>query len=111
MRNLGMTIRTIREARQLSLSDVASAAGVGAPFLSLLERNERSATPDTLQRVAAALRVPRDLLFLLAGFAKPGAATDETVTELAKALDKLEKVEAALRRKLGATDVTGQRTA
>jgi transcriptional regulator with XRE-family HTH domain len=107
MRSLGLTIRTLREARRLSLSDLSSAAGVGIPFLSLLERNERGATSDTLTRIAKALGIPGDLLLLLAGHITPDKCVNETVTDLAKTLDKLDRAEMSLRRKLGVPDAAG----
>jgi transcriptional regulator with XRE-family HTH domain len=101
MRNLGLALRFIREARRLSLAQLASGAGVGVPFLSLLERNERGASPDTWIRIADTLDVPRALFV-----AEDSSATSVEVDQLALSLERLHQAECAVRQKLGISDAT-----
>ncbi|WP_435770786.1 helix-turn-helix domain-containing protein [Nocardioides sp. SYSU DS0651] len=55
---VGARIRGLREARGLSLSALAAAAGIGKGSLSELENGQRNPTLDTLYAVAAPLGVP-----------------------------------------------------
>jgi DNA-binding transcriptional MerR regulator/mannose-6-phosphate isomerase-like protein (cupin superfamily) len=49
---LGPRLRQLRQARNLSLSQVAKAVGVSVGFLSALERSQMSASVGTLSRIA-----------------------------------------------------------
>ncbi len=55
---VGARIRALREARGLSLSALASEAGIGKGSLSELETGRRNPTLDTLYAVATPLGVP-----------------------------------------------------
>lgn len=57
---LGEAIRHVREARGMSLRELARRIGVSAPFLSDIEHNRRST--DKLAELAGALEVPLDEL-------------------------------------------------
>ncbi|HWJ82260.1 MAG TPA: XRE family transcriptional regulator [Nocardioides sp.] len=59
---VGARIRALREARGLSLSALAAAAGVGKGSLSELETGRRNPTLDTLYAVASPLGVPLSAL-------------------------------------------------
>jgi transcriptional regulator with XRE-family HTH domain len=109
MPDLGHTIRAIREARKLSLADVAKAANIGVSFLSLIEHNDRRANSDTLRLVARALRVPEDLILTSAGLLPVSSNKKRQVEELKVSLDRLRDAEAALRRKLGVSDGSAKR--
>lgn len=52
---LGKLLREARQAREEILSKVAAAAGVSTPFLSDLERGERTIGPKRLDALACAL--------------------------------------------------------
>lgn len=51
-------LRVIRERSGLSLSELARLADISQPHLSNLERGRRRASPATVRRLAAALKVP-----------------------------------------------------
>lgn len=51
-------IKLIREAKNMTMYRLAKEAGISAPFLLDLERENRNARPETLERIAAALGVP-----------------------------------------------------
>ena len=61
-REVGARIRALREARGLSLSALAAAAGIGKGSLSELETGRRNPTLDTLYAVSAPLGVPLSAL-------------------------------------------------
>jgi transcriptional regulator with XRE-family HTH domain len=52
---LGARIRSLREAMELSLRDLAERSGVSAPMLSQVERGETSPTLQVARRIAAGL--------------------------------------------------------
>jgi DNA-binding XRE family transcriptional regulator len=55
-------VKTLREYRALSASDVAARAGVSRSYLSQIEAGTREGTGATLKRIAGALDVDVDLL-------------------------------------------------
>jgi transcriptional regulator with XRE-family HTH domain len=61
--DLGLTIRRLRESRQLSLKEVAARSGLTQSFLSQVERNLTSPSVASLRRVAQAFGVPLTALF------------------------------------------------
>ncbi len=54
---LGVRIRALREASNLSLRDLAERSGVSAPMLSQVERGETSPTLQVAERIAAGLEL------------------------------------------------------
>jgi transcriptional regulator with XRE-family HTH domain len=54
---VGETIRALREARGLTLDELANAVGISRPYLNNIERGERRLTPVLAARVAHALDV------------------------------------------------------
>jgi transcriptional regulator with XRE-family HTH domain len=54
---LGVRIRALREAMDLSLRDLADRSGVSAPMLSQVERGETSPTLQVASRIAAGLEL------------------------------------------------------
>jgi transcriptional regulator with XRE-family HTH domain len=60
---LGPRIRTLRQARRLTLRDVADRAGVTESFLSQVERDVTSPSIATVQRIAGALDLSIAQLF------------------------------------------------
>ena len=60
---LGTRIRAIRQARRLTLRDVAERSGVTESFLSQVERDVTSPSIATVQRIARALDVSIAQLF------------------------------------------------
>ena|SRR5437588_7268403 len=61
--DLGLTIRRLREIRQLSLKEVAARSGLTQSFLSQVERNLTSPSVASLRKVAQAFGVPLTELF------------------------------------------------
>jgi len=61
--DLGMTIRRLRESRQLSLKEVAARSGLTQSFLSQVERNLTSPSVASLRKVAQAFGVPLAAFF------------------------------------------------
>jgi transcriptional regulator with XRE-family HTH domain len=99
MPDLALTIKLLREARQLSVSKVAELAHLNVGFVSQLESNQRNASAETLAKLANALQVPPRLLLYVAGLL-PSRDVDAKSRDLATTLDRLEKLELALQRKL-----------
>jgi transcriptional regulator with XRE-family HTH domain len=60
---LGVRIRAVRQARRLTLRDVAERAGVTESFLSQVERDVTSPSIATVQRIARALDLSIAQLF------------------------------------------------
>lgn len=54
----GTMVREAREAKRLTLRQLAAATGLSAPFLSDVEHGRRRLTGDTLAKVALALGIP-----------------------------------------------------
>ena len=67
VRELGAFIREQRKAAELSLRHLASLAGVSNPYLSQIERGLRRPSAEILQRVASALRISAETLYVKAG--------------------------------------------
>lgn len=62
-RALGLQVRSARRGRDLSLSDLATAAGISSGMLSKIENGQISPSLTTVQAVARALNVPISALF------------------------------------------------
>lgn len=67
VRDLGAFIREQRRSAQLSLRTLAQQAGVSNPYLSQIERGLRKPSAEILQRVASALRISAETLYVRAG--------------------------------------------
>ena len=65
--NLGEYLREQRRNAQLSLRQLAEAAGVSNPYLSQIERGLRKPSADMLQQLAKALRISAETLYVRAG--------------------------------------------
>ncbi|WP_249416013.1 helix-turn-helix domain-containing protein [Streptomyces sp. TS71-3] len=65
--NLGEYLREQRRHAQLSLRQLADAAGVSNPYLSQIERGLRKPSAEVLQQVAKALRISAETLYVRAG--------------------------------------------
>src|ERR1700761_4933746 len=65
--NLGEYLREQRRSAQLSLRQLADAAGVSNPYLSQIERGRRKPSAEVLQQVAKALRISAETLYVRAG--------------------------------------------
>jgi transcriptional regulator with XRE-family HTH domain len=65
---LGEYIRDQRRTAQISLRQLAKAAGVSNPYLSQIERGLRKPSAEILQQIAKALRISAEALYVQAGF-------------------------------------------
>jgi transcriptional regulator with XRE-family HTH domain len=79
LRNVGDYIREQRNAAQVSLRQLARAAGVSNPYLSQIERGLRKPSAEILQQIAKALRISAEQLYVQAGILDERVG-DDTVT-------------------------------
>lgn len=63
--NVGANLRTLRNQQGLSMRALAELSGLNVNTLSMIENNKTSPSVSTLQRLAAALRVPITAFFKL----------------------------------------------
>jgi transcriptional regulator with XRE-family HTH domain len=68
---LGTYIHERRTALGMSLRDLEAASGVGRGPLSEIEKGDRGANPEMLQRIAEALRVDYEDLYAVSGISLP----------------------------------------
>ena len=69
-----------RRTAQLSLRQLADAAGVSNPYLSQIERGLRKPSAEVLQQVAKALRISAETLYVRAGILDAERDRDEVET-------------------------------
>lgn len=67
LRELGSFIREQRNGAEMSLRGLAAKAGISNPYLSQIERGLRKPSAEILQRVAQALRISAETLYVKAG--------------------------------------------
>ncbi len=77
LRNLGDYIRDQRKVSEVSLRQLAAAAGVSNPYLSQIERGLRKPSADILQQLAKGLRVSAEALYVQAGILDERVGGDE----------------------------------
>jgi transcriptional regulator with XRE-family HTH domain len=90
--DIGAYIRKQRESAQVSLRQLAKAAGVSNPYLSQIERGLRKPSAEILAQIATGLRISAEALYVRAGIleAKAGSpvldalAADTDITERQK---------------------------
>ena len=84
--NLGEFLREQRRNAQLSLRQLADAAGVSNPYLSQIERGLRRPSAEILQQIAKALRISAETLYVQAGILEerePGRDRDQLSVDAA----------------------------
>ena len=79
LRDVGGYIREQRHAAQVSMRQLAKAAGVSNPYLSQIERGLRKPSAEILQQIAKALRISAEQLYVQAGILTERVG-DDTVT-------------------------------
>ena len=108
MENLGKTIRIIRLAKELKLSELAKSSDVSVPFMSLIESGDRQPSLGVIRKVASALGVPPEALVLMdVGNDSSLQTSDLATAEITNGVKKLIEVENQLRcllAKMGNTD-------
>ena len=79
--DIGSYIRAQREGAQVSLRQLARAAGVSNPYLSQIERGLRKPSAEILQQIAKGLRISAEALYVKAGILeeKPASAVTDAV--------------------------------
>ncbi|MEW2077556.1 helix-turn-helix domain-containing protein [Streptomyces sp. NPDC017966] len=85
--NLGEYLREQRRSAQLSLRQLADAAGVSNPYLSQIERGLRKPSAEVLQQVAKALRISAETLYVRAGILDAERDRSEAETRAAVLAD------------------------
>ena len=85
--NLGEYLREQRRSAQLSLRQLADAAGVSNPYLSQIERGLRKPSAEVLQQVAKALRISAETLYVRAGILDAERGQGEVETRAALLAD------------------------
>jgi len=74
--DLGEFIRDQRRSGQLSLRKLSELAGISNPYLSQVERGLRRPSADILQRIAKALEISSETLYVRAGILDEPDADD-----------------------------------
>lgn len=75
--DLGSYLREQRESAQMSVRQVAKAAGISNPYLSQIERGLRRPSADILQQLAKGLRISAEQLYVRAGILDDNAAGEQ----------------------------------
>lgn len=75
---IGDYIREQRDQAQMSVRQLAAAAGVSNPYLSQIERGLRRPSADILARLAGALRISAESLYVQAGILSDEGRTDDS---------------------------------
>ncbi len=97
---LGKTIRILRQAKAMKLSDVAQGSGVSVPYVSLLESGARQPSLDVIRRIATTLGVPSEALVVIGMGSYSLVSNDKRTVELSDAVGSLMDVENKLSRLL-----------
>ena len=102
MPDIGTVIRILRQTQDMGLGELARAASLSSPYLSLVEAGKRNPSLDVIGRIAKVLRVPVDVLLLSNETSGSNLHTDDEDTNaLQTSIDSLLAAEAALRQRLG----------
>ena len=96
--SLGEYIRRQREQHELSMRQVAEAAGISNPYLSQIERGLREPSERVLDAIARSLELSAETLYEQAGWVRPG--DDEEPTEVEQAIERDPRLDAHQRRAL-----------
>ena len=81
MEALGDYIREQRDQAQMSVRQLAAAAGVSNPYLGQIERGLRRPSAEILSRLAGALRISAESLYVQAGILSEADAERRNVGE------------------------------
>ncbi len=100
--SIGNTIRIIRQAKGLKLRELAQAAEVSTPFVTLVEKGGREPSLAVLRRIAKALDVPPEALILLSQPTEGRMETRDVQSQgLVASIQRLVRAEEDLREFLG----------
>lgn len=101
----GLWLQQVREARGLTQSDLARMANLNRAVINKIENNASSPTPETLNSIASALKLPTETVFREAGLLPPKPEIDQKIEDLSHLMrelpkDDLEEIEFIIRMKL-----------
>ena len=97
---LGKTIRILRQAKSLKLSEVANDCELTVGYISLIESGERQPSLDVVRRLAGTLKVPADVLLMMGMETGTLTSSREPTSELTSAVGQLMDMEEKLSRLL-----------
>ena len=101
MKNIGKTIKILRQAKALKVSALAKVAGVSNPFLSLVENGERNPSLAVLRKIAEGLGLPSEALILMSIENETEiVSSNYLVNDLSNNVSRLIELEAELKEKL-----------
>ncbi len=93
---LGKTIRILRQARSMKVTDVAKMSRVSVPYLSLVENGSRQPSLAVLRRLATTLGVPSETLVVIGMASDSLKSADERTAALTDTVGQLIDMEDAL---------------
>jgi len=85
-KNIGKTIRQLREHRNQTLKDLAVTTGLSLSYLSLIERNKRDPSLSNLSKIAAAFELPPSILIFISCDAEESQSNDSKIAEQMRAI-------------------------
>lgn len=65
MLNIGLAMKKCRDAKNLTLQEMAEKSGLTKSYLSRIENSQRDPTISALEKISLALDIPLNLLILL----------------------------------------------
>ncbi len=86
MGDIGGFIRQQRDSASMSIRQLAQASGVSNPYLSQIERGLRRPSAEMLARIAGALRLSAETLYVQAGILAEPEGDSSVATALARDL-------------------------
>ncbi|MDP4675694.1 MAG: helix-turn-helix domain-containing protein [Actinomycetes bacterium] len=84
--DIGGFIRQQRDSASMSIRQLAQASGVSNPYLSQIERGLRRPSAEMLARIAGALRLSAETLYVQAGILAEPEGDSSVATALARDL-------------------------
>ena len=94
----GVTIRILRMAAGLTISDLAQKSDISISLLSLIEKGARTPSMEVVKKISLALRIPASSLLLLLCDADDVHTNDKTANEIANLVNSLTQMEGKLRK-------------
>ncbi|QDV73033.1 helix-turn-helix domain-containing protein [Botrimarina mediterranea] len=98
---LGKTIRILRQAKSLKVSELAKLSEVSVPYISLVESGDRQPSIEVLKRIAAKLGVPSDALLILGMNDDTLKSADKRTADLTDTVNRLMAMERKLESLMG----------
>ena len=102
---LGKTIRILREAKGLTLTELVRKAKISKPFLSLIENGHREPSLGVIRRIARVLDIPSEALVLMGMESRRNLESSDLATNrILNSVEKMMRMENDLRRLLGSEE-------